>query len=61
VQDAVEQGRGPLAGHRHVDMRIGAIGDERRRLLDHDRRDIGMEVEAGEDRQIGAHEAPQPR
>ena len=59
AQDALEQRRGALARHRHIDMGIGPIGRERRRQLDHRRGDIGVEIEAGDDRQIRSHQTPQ--
>ena len=43
---------GGAAGVGHVDMRIGAIGDQRVGMLDHFRRDIGVQVEADHQRQV---------
>ncbi len=42
------------AGVGHVDMGIGAIGDQRVGMLDHFRRDVGMQVEADHQRNIVA-------
>ncbi len=44
-------GRSP-AGIRHVDMRIGAIGDQRVRMFHHSRRDIRVQVETDHQRQV---------
>ena len=59
AQDALEQRRRALTRHRHIDMGICPIGRERRRVFDHRRRDIGVEIEAGDDRQIRSHQTPQ--
>ena len=39
-------------GFGHVDMRIGAIGDQRVGMLDHLGRDIGVQVEADDQWQV---------
>ena len=40
------------AGVGHVDMRIGAVGDQRVRMLHHFGRDVGVQIEADDQRQI---------
>ena len=40
------------AGVGHVDMRIGAIGDQRVGMLHHLRRHIGVQIEADHQRQV---------
>jgi hypothetical protein len=50
LQQAVEQSGGAAAGRRHVDMRIGAVADHRAGVAYHLRRQIGVVVEAGHDR-----------
>ena len=62
----VEQQRqmpgGGAAGVGHVDMRIGAVGDECIGVLDHFGRDIGVQVEADHQRQVAAdHLADAPQ
>ena len=57
LQQPVEQLDGALAGHRHVDVRIGAIADQRGRELRHLGRQIGVIVEARHDRQVVADDA----
>jgi hypothetical protein len=47
---AFEQLRGTRARGGHVDVRIGAIGDETVRVFQHRARDIRMQVEARDDR-----------
>ena len=42
------------AGVGHIDMRVGAIGDQRVRLFDHLRRHIGVQIETDHQRQIRA-------
>ena len=58
-QQPGEAGRGAAAGLRHVDMRIGAVGDERVGALDHQPGDVAVEVEARDERHVrpdrGAH------
>ena len=56
LEQAVEQLDGALAGHRHVDVRIGAIADQRRGEPGHLGREVGVIVEAGHDRQVVAHD-----
>ena len=50
--------RGGAAGVGHVDMRIGAVGDQRVGMLDHFRRHIGVQIEADHQRQILADHLP---
>ena len=45
-EDLVQQARGARAGLGHVDVRIGAIGNEPVRVLHHRARDVGVQVEA---------------
>ena len=52
LQQQRQMFRGGAAGVGHVDMRIGAVGDQRIGVFDHLRRDIGMQVEADHQRQI---------
>ncbi len=52
----VEQRRGAAAGRRHVDMRIGAVADHRGGVPYHLRRHVGVEIEAGDDRQCGTEQ-----
>ena len=42
------------AGVGHIDMRIGAIGDQRVGMLDHPRCDVGVQIDADHQRQVGA-------
>ncbi len=42
------------AGIGHVDMRVGAIGNQRIGMFDHFGRHIGVQVEADDQRQIRA-------
>ena len=60
-EDALQQAGGARAGLRHVDMRIGAEDDQRVGLVRHQRRDIGVQVEARHQRDVraddGAHAA----
>ena len=44
--------RAGAAGVGHVDMRIGAVGDQRVRMLHHFGRHIGVQIEADHQRQI---------
>ena len=44
--------RGGATGVGHVDMRIGAIGNQRVGMLHHLRRDVGVQVEADHQRQV---------
>ena len=57
LEQPVEQLDRALAGHRHVDVRIGAIADQRRRQLRHLGRQVGVIVEARHDRQLVADDA----
>ena len=52
LQQQREMAGGGAAGVGHVDMRIGAIGDQRVRVFDHLGRDIGVQIEADHQRQI---------
>ncbi len=58
LQQPVEQFDRPFPGHRHVDVRVGSIADHGRRQSRHLRRQIRVIVEARDDRQIGADDAP---
>ena len=49
------------AGIGHVDMRIGAVGDQCVGMLDHLRRHIGVQIEADHQRQILADHLAHPR
>ena len=44
--------RGGAAGVGHVDMRIGAIGDQRVGMLNHFGRHVGVQIEAGHQRHL---------
>jgi hypothetical protein len=57
-QQAVEQLRGPAAGLRHVDMRVGAVADHCGRVPHHLRRHVRVVVEARDDRHPVADERP---
>src|SRR3546814_4464567 len=48
--------RDAAAGHRHVEMRIGAIGDQRVAVSHHRLGDVDMQVEAGDDGYIRSEE-----
>ena len=52
---------GGAAGVGHVDMGIGAIGDQRVGVFDHLGRDIGVQVEADHQRQVLADHLADPR
>ena len=52
---------GGAAGIGHVDMRIGAIGDQRVGVFDHLGRHIGVQVEADHQRQVLADHLAHPR
>ena len=45
---------GGAAGVGHVDMRIGAVGNQRVGMFDHLGRDIGVQIEADHQRQVVA-------
>ncbi len=49
-----EMARRGAAGRGHVDMRIGAVGDERICVVHHRGRHVGVQVEADDERQIGS-------
>src|SRR6185503_15052444 len=51
----VQHSRGARAGLGHVDVRIGAVGDQGVGALDHRVGDVGVEVKAGDDRNAWAH------
>ena len=55
-----EMARGGAAGVGHVDMRIGAIGDQRVGMFDHRRRDIGVQIEADDQGNVGADRLAHP-
>ena len=61
AQRALEQPRRALAGGGHVDVRIGAIGDEAVGMLDHRARDVGVQVEARDDGNAGADDLAHAR
>ena len=61
AQGPVEQPRRALTGRRHVDVRVGAICDQAVALLDHRARDIGVQVEAGDDRRALSDDAAHAR
>ena len=54
----VEQLGGAAAGRGHVDMRIGAVAHHRARIAHHFGRQVGVEIEAGHDRQVLADQRP---
>ncbi len=54
AQQQREMSCGGAAGVSHIDVRIGAIGDQRVGMLDHFRCHIGMQVEADHERQVVA-------
>jgi hypothetical protein len=56
-QDRVEQMRGTPAGFRHVNVRIGPVRDQAVAMLDHRPRDVGMEIEARDDRHARTDQA----
>ena len=47
-----QQLRGTAAGGRHIDMRVGAVADHRTGVPHHLRGQVGVVVEAGDDRQL---------
>ncbi len=59
-EQALQQLRRARAGVGHVDVRIGAVGDQRIGALQHALRDVGMQVQAGDDRHVRAHRRTQP-
>jgi len=52
AQHQLKMTGGAAAGVGHIDVGIGAVGDQRVGMLDHVRRDIGMQVEADHQRQL---------
>ncbi len=46
---AIEQARGPLAGHRHVHMRIRPVRDQSVAAVDHCASHVGVKIEARDD------------
>ena len=52
--------RAILAARAHVDMRVGAVGDEHVSVAHHLLAEIGVEVERGEDRHARPHERAHP-
>ena len=52
AQQQREMLRRGAAGIGHVDMRIGAVGDQRVGMFDHLRRHIGVQIEADHQRQV---------
>jgi hypothetical protein len=48
------------AGVGHVDVRVGAVGHQRVGLAQHAVRDVGVQVQAGDDGQVGADQRAQP-
>ncbi len=57
----LEEARDSRTGVGHVDVRIGAVGDQRVGVLQHLLRDVGMQVQAGHDRNVGADHGAHPR
>ncbi|MGY4596467.1 hypothetical protein ACVWXL_004213 [Bradyrhizobium sp. GM22.5] len=53
--------RAGAAGLGHVDMGIGAVGDQRVRMLNHFGGDVGVEIEAGDQRNVLADDAAHAR
>ena len=49
------------AGVGHVDMRVGAIGDQCIRMLDHLRTDVGVQIETGHQRHVLADQLAHAR
>ena len=58
---ARQQLGGAFAGGGHVDVRIGAVRHQRVGLAQHAPRDVGVQVEAGDDRQLRPDDRAQPR
>ena len=54
AQHLVENARGARAGLGHVDVRIGAVGDQRVGALEHRARHVRVQVEARDDRHARA-------
>ena len=50
---ALEQRQAAGAGGREVDVRVGAVGDQRVAVRDHGLGQVGVQVERADDRQIG--------
>ncbi len=53
--------RSRAAGVGHIDMRVSPIRDQRVRVLNHGRRDVGVEIEADHQRQILADDLAHAR
>ncbi|KGD18181.1 transcriptional regulator, LysR family domain protein [Burkholderia pseudomallei] len=60
-REALEHPRGTLAGLRHVDVRIRAVGNERARMRGHSRGDVRMQIERHDDRHPLADDPPHAR
>ena len=60
AEQPVEVKGGPPPRVGHVDVGVGAVADERVRVLDHLRRRVGMKVERGDDRDVVADERAHP-
>ena len=56
LQTPLEQARRQLAGSGHVHMRVGAVSDQAVGLAQHARRDIGVQIQAGHDRDVRPHQ-----
>ena len=61
AQDRAQDVRGFLAPFQHVDVGVGLVGDQHIGGLHHRFRNIGVEIEGGHDRHIGAHRRAQAR
>ena len=61
LEAARQQFGGPRPGVGHVDMRIGAVCHQRIGLAQHAQRDVGVQVQAGNDRQRRPDDGTQAR
>ena len=59
VHEPMQQPQGACAGLRHVDVRIGAIDHQAVGQLHHLRGDVGVQVQADDDRQVRAQAVAQ--
>ena len=55
TQMLAQQQGGPLAGLGHVDVRVGAVGDQAIRQLQHALGHVGVQVQAGDNGCLGAN------
>ena len=60
-QHVVEQLSGTLAGFRHVDVRICPVRDQAVAMLDHRARDVGVQIEARDERNPSTDNATHAR